>query len=72
MATQPLSFSAASSAPAKVSILQLLFLLLGAPNLFGVQKAAEQPRSQRLPALQYLSLAMLALAIASVTEMWIL
>lgn len=72
MAAQPLSFPAESYAPAKVNILQLLFFLLGAPHIYGALKTAERRRQQRPPLLQYASIAMLAMAIASAAEMWLL
>jgi hypothetical protein len=71
MAIQPLSVSA-ESAPAKVDILQLLFFLLGAPHIYGALKHAERRRQQRPPVLQYLSIAMLAMAVASAAELWLL
>jgi hypothetical protein len=56
----------------KVDILQLLFFLLSAPHISDVLRSAERRRQQRPPVLQYVSLAMLAMAIASAAEMWLL
>ena len=56
----------------KVDILQLFFFLLGAPHISDVLRSTERRRQQRPPVLQYVSLAMLAMAIASAAEMWLL
>ncbi|WOD40484.1 hypothetical protein [Nodosilinea sp. E11] len=57
----------------KVDILQLFFFLLGAPHIYGaLRSAADRRRQQRLPVLQYVSVGLLALAIASAAEMWLL
>ncbi|MGB3308315.1 MAG: hypothetical protein WBG32_01460 [Nodosilinea sp.] len=57
----------------KVNILQLLFFLLGAPHISGVLRSAERRRQQRkMPVMQYISVALLAMAIASAAEMWLL
>ncbi|HSM80093.1 MAG TPA: hypothetical protein VLS96_00325 [Nodosilinea sp.] len=56
----------------KVDILQLFFFLLGAPHISGALRAAERRRQQRPPLLQYLSVGLLAMAIASAAEMWLL
>jgi len=54
----------------KVDILQLFFFLLAAPHIFNGLRSAER-RQQRPPVLQYVSLAMLAMAIASAAEIWL-
>jgi hypothetical protein len=54
----------------KVDILQLFFFLLAAPHIFNGLPSAER-RQQRPPVLQYVSLAMLAMAIASAAEIWL-
>ncbi|MBE9139108.1 hypothetical protein IQ254_18230 [Nodosilinea sp. LEGE 07088] len=56
----------------KLDILHLFFFLLGAPHIYGALRSAERQRQQRAPVLQYLSVAMLAMAIASAAEMWLL
>ena len=56
----------------KVDILQLFFFLLAAPHIFNGLPSAERRRQQRPPVLQYVSLAMLAMAIASAAEIWLL
>lgn len=56
----------------KVSMLQLFFFFLGAPHIYGAIKSAERRRQQRPPVLQYVAVSMLALAIASAAEMWLL
>lgn len=56
----------------KVSILQLFFFLLGAPHIYGAIKTAERHRQQRPPVMQYVAVGMLAMAIASAAEMWLL
>ena len=55
----------------KVDILQLFFFLLAAPHISNGLRSAER-RQQRPPVLQYVSLAMLAMAIASAAEIWLL
>lgn len=56
----------------KVSILQLLFFLLGAPHIYGAIKTAERRRQQRPPVMQYVAVGMLAIAIASAVEIALL
>ena len=56
----------------KVDILQLFFFLLGAPHISGALRAAERRRQQKAPVMQYVSVALLAMAIASAAEMWLL
>lgn len=56
----------------KVTILQLVFFLLGAPHIYGAIKIAERRRQQRPPVMQYAAVGMLAMAIASAVEMWLL
>jgi hypothetical protein len=56
----------------KLDIVHLFFFLLGAPHIYGALRSAERRRQQRPPVLQYLSIGMLAMAIASAAEMWLL
>ena len=56
----------------KVDILQLFFFLLGAPHISGVMRSAERRRQPKTPVMQYVSVALLAMAIASAAEMWLL
>ncbi len=56
----------------KVNILQLIFFLLGAPHIYGAIKTAERRRQQRPPVMQYVAVGLLAMAIASAAEMWLL
>lgn len=56
----------------KVDILQLLFFLLGAPHISGALRSAERRRQPKTPVMQYLSVALLAMAIASAAEMLLL
>ncbi|MGB3202734.1 MAG: hypothetical protein WBA99_17645 [Nodosilinea sp.] len=53
----------------KVDILQLLFFLLGAPHISGALRSAERRRQHKAPVMQYVSVALLAMAIASAAEM---
>lgn len=56
----------------KVSILQLVFFLLGAPHIYGAIKTAARRQPQRPPVLQYVAVGMLAMAIASAAELFLL
>ncbi|WP_017296679.1 hypothetical protein [Nodosilinea nodulosa] len=56
----------------KVDILQLFFFLLGAPHISAALRSAERRRQHRPPLLQYVSVGLLAMAIASATEMLLL
>jgi hypothetical protein len=56
----------------QVDILQLFFLLLGAPHIYGALRTANRRRQERTPVLQYVAVAMLAMAIASAAEMILL
>jgi hypothetical protein len=55
----------------KVDILRLFFFLLGAPHIYGVIRSEARRRQQRSPMLQYLSVAMLAMAIAGAAEVFL-
>ncbi|PSN14539.1 hypothetical protein C7293_11275 [filamentous cyanobacterium CCT1] len=56
----------------KVDILQLLFFLLGAPHIAGALRSAQRRRQHKTPVMQYVSVALLAMAIASAAEMFLL
>ncbi|MGB3137590.1 MAG: hypothetical protein WBB18_12365 [Nodosilinea sp.] len=56
----------------KVDILQLFFFLLGAPHISGVLRSAKRRRQYRPPVLQYASVGLLAMAIASAAELFLL
>ncbi len=56
----------------QVDILQLFFFFLGAPHIYGALRAEERRRQQRPPVLQYASVGLLAMAIASAAEMFLL
>lgn len=56
----------------KVDILQLFFFLLGAPHIAGALRSAERRRRHKTPVMQYVSVALLAMAIASAAEMFLL
>ncbi|MBW4481982.1 MAG: hypothetical protein KME14_05530 [Tildeniella torsiva UHER 1998/13D] len=56
----------------KVDILHLFFFLIGAPHIYGALRSTERQRQARPPLLQYLAVGMLAMAIASAAEMWLM
>lgn len=71
MNTRPMASPAASSAPLKVDVLRLLFLLFGAPHIFGERKSdSNQNRRTALPGYAYL--VPLAAAIAGGLELLLL
>lgn len=56
----------------KVNILQLFFFLLGAPHIAATLRSAGRQQQHRPPVLQYVSVGLLAMAIASAAEMLLL